>query len=89
MSINIKKREKKDSTISRLASNEFLTDELNQTDKKVVSYIRNGLDNHKGYSLSQELCLHRKKLLGIVDETEWNDYVSFVNACIAKAKEND
>lgn len=52
----------------------------NEEDFKVNSLIR------EKYSLSQELCLHRKKILGIVDENEWNEYVAFVEECVNKAK---
>lgn len=40
------------------------------------------------YSLSKELSLHRKKMLGIVDNTEWQEYVDYVNECILKVKES-
>lgn len=38
------------------------------------------------YSLSQELALHRKKAMGIVDETEWNDYVAYIQECIDRVR---
>lgn len=38
------------------------------------------------YSLSQELALHRKKAMGIVDETEWNNYVAYVQECIDRVR---
>lgn len=52
----------------------------NEEDFKVNSLIR------EKYSLSQELCLHRKKIIGIVDESEWNEYVAFVEECIERAR---
>lgn len=43
----------------------------------------------ENYSLSQEVALHRKKLMGTVDPEEWDEYVAFVEECIAKARENE
>ena len=34
------------------------------------------------YSMSQELALHRKKLMGKLEDSEWNDYCAFVQECI-------
>lgn len=38
------------------------------------------------YSMSQELSLHRKKLMGKLDDSEWNDYCAFVQKCIDEVK---
>ena len=38
------------------------------------------------YSMSQELALHRKKIMGIVDESEWNEYCSYIQECIEKVR---
>ena len=40
----------------------------------------------KGYSLSEELALHRKKMAGLCEETEWNEYNAYVQKCIEKAR---
>lgn len=91
MSILIKKKSKEtkhvESVMSRVDSEQELTKELTEEDKKIVGYIRNGIENHEGISLSQELCIHRKKILGIINDDEWNDYVDFVNKCIQKGRE--
>ena len=39
------------------------------------------------YSMSQELAIHRKKLMGILDESEWNEYCEYVQECIRESKE--
>lgn len=41
------------------------------------------------YSLSQEVAIHRKKLLGELTDEEWNEYNDFVKDCIERAKEKD
>lgn len=33
------------------------------------------------YSMSQETALHRKKLMGVVAEDEWNEYVAYIEEC--------
>jgi len=85
--INHKDPNKLGDIVSRLDSEGELTRELSEEDAKIVSYIRHGIDGHEGISLSQELCLHRKKLIGLVEEDEWNDYCQFVQKCIDKARE--
>ena len=66
----------------KAASGAMLCDEPNAENDKIVRLIREA-----GYSLSMELALHRKKLIGAVDEDEWNAYQTCVLECIAKAKE--
>ena len=83
----IKKRDFQQEQISRLDGDVDLLKDLDSKDKIIEGYIRNGTQNHKGISLSQELALHRKKICGVVNEEEWNDYVLFVQECIAKANE--
>ncbi len=39
------------------------------------------------YSMSQETALHRKKLMGTLSDEEWNEYATYIEECIAKAKE--
>lgn len=56
-------------------------DEPNEKDAKIVLLIR------ERYTLSMELALHRKKLVGAVDEDEWNAYQNYVLECIERAKE--
>lgn len=63
--------------------NSSLVQEASDEDKKINILIR------ERYSLSKEISLIRKKACGIVDETEWNDYNTFVNECIAKAREEN
>ena len=41
------------------------------------------------YSMSQEICIHRKKLMGILEENEWQEYVSYVEECIKKVQEKE
>ena len=41
------------------------------------------------YSLSNELAIHRKKLLGIIEDEEWEEYNTFVLECIEKARQKE
>ena len=66
-----------------------LVKEANQRDIKIESYIRNGFENHSGISISQETALHRKKLMGVLSDEEWDNYVDFIQQCIAKADETE
>lgn len=38
------------------------------------------------YSMSQELALHRKKLMGTVPEEEWTTYCDYVEECIERVR---
>lgn len=40
------------------------------------------------YTLSQELAIHRKKLMGELSDDEWEKYYTFVKECINKARED-
>lgn len=40
------------------------------------------------YTLSQELAIHRKKLMGELSDEEWKKYCAFVKECINKARED-
>lgn len=51
-----------------------------EEETKIELYIR------EKYSMSQELALHRKKLMGVLSDDEWNGYVAFVEECIERAK---
>lgn len=39
------------------------------------------------YSMSQEICIHRKKLMGTLEDEEWQEYVSYIEECIKKVQE--
>ena len=43
---------------------------------------------HERYPLSKELCLHRKKLMGTVDEQEWQEYCDYVEECVRRVEES-
>ena len=36
--------------------------------------------------MSQELAMHRKKLMGIEDTAEWNEYCAYVQECIDRVR---
>lgn len=38
------------------------------------------------YSLSQEIALHRKSIMGVCDKSEWDDYCTYVQECIDEAR---
>lgn len=83
----IKKRDRNSESISKLESQVELTKEANSKDIKIEFYIRNGLDDHKGISMSKETGILRKKLMGILPDEEWNDYTTFIEKCISKVSE--
>jgi len=60
-----------------------LVSEASQEETEIELLIR------ENYSLSQELALHRKKAMGIVDEAEWDTYVAYVQACIDRVRDKD
>ena len=60
-----------------------LVDEKTEEEIKTECLIR------EKYSISQELMLHRKKLMNTLPDEEWNEYVSFVEECIERAKKNE
>lgn len=60
-----------------------LVDEKTDKEIKVECLIR------EQYSISQEIMLHRKKLMGVLPEEEWGAYIAFVEECIAKADEEN
>ena len=66
---------KKNSSISQLVA------EASEEDAKINLLIR------EKYSMSQELALHRKKLLGTATDEEWQEYNAYVEECIVKARE--
>ncbi|MBR6287812.1 MAG: hypothetical protein IKR19_00535 [Acholeplasmatales bacterium] len=83
----IKKRDRNSESISKLESQVELTKEANSKDIKIEFYIRNGLDDHEGISMSKETGILRKKLMGILPDEEWNDYTTFIEKCISKVSE--
>jgi|GEM_PF-5144199 len=38
------------------------------------------------YSMSRETALHRKKLMGILSDEEWDEYTDYVESCIAEVR---
>lgn len=59
-----------------------LVSEASEEETEIELLIR------ENYSLSQELALHRKKAMGIVDEVEWDKYVTYVQECIDRVRNN-
>jgi hypothetical protein len=57
-----------------------LVKEATDEDIKINSLIR------ERYSMSQEMALHRKKIMGIINDDEWLAYTSFISECIEKAR---
>lgn len=41
----------------------------------------------KKYPISKELSIHRKKLMGIIDNSEWSEYCNYVIDCIAQVED--
>ena len=58
----------------------FLVEEASDEEVNIELAIR------EKYSMSQELALHRKKLMGAVDPDEWDEYTAFVQECIDKVR---
>ena len=69
--------------VSKLGSQAVFADEQNEEDAKIVLLIR------ERYTLSMELALHRKKLVGAVDEDEWNTYQNYVLECIERVRASE
>lgn len=73
------KVEKKDiSTEQRLAKLMMwagLVKDSSDEDMEIEILIR------QRYSMSQETAIHRKKLMGTIEDEEWQDYVDYVEAC--------
>ena len=55
--------------------------DTSEEDIKIEMLIR------EKYSNSMEIALHRKKLMGVADETEWTSYCAYVQECIDKVRE--
>lgn len=70
-----------EATIKKASFLSSLVDEKTDKEIQVECLIR------EQYSISQEIMLHRKKLMGVLSEEEWAAYVAFVEECIAKANE--
>ncbi len=58
----------------------FLVEEASEEEVNIELAIR------EKYSMSQELALHRKKLMGTADPSEWDEYTAFVQECIDKVR---
>ena len=58
----------------------FLVEEASDEEVNIELAIR------EKYSMSQELALHRKKLMGAVEPSEWDEYTAFVQECIDKVR---
>lgn len=58
----------------------FLVEEASDEEVNIELAIR------EKYSMSQELALHRKKLMGAVEPSEWDEYTAYVQACIDKVR---
>jgi len=67
----------------QLSADTMYVKEMSAEDVAIEGLIR------KRYSMSMELALHRKKLMGTVDEDEWNEYCEYVEECIEKAREHE
>ena len=79
--VKISKTNKKvDETLSKHGSQIALIDERDETEARIVTAIR------QRYSLSEELALHRKKAMGTVDATEWDEYCAFVESVVSENK---
>lgn len=57
-----------------------LVAEKSEEDVRIETLIRTR------YSMSMETALHRKKLMGILPDAEWNEYCAFVQECIDEAR---
>ena len=60
-----------------------LVEEMSDTDLKIEMLIR------RKYSMSMETKIHREKLMGKIDDEEWNEYCTFVQECIDEAKSGE
>lgn len=62
----------------------FLVEEQSEEEVRIENLIR------EKYSLSQELALHRKKAMGSAhySKAEWDEYCSYVEECIERARAN-
>lgn len=58
-------------------------------DEKTEEEIRIEMLIREKYSISQELCLHREKLMRKVDSDEWNEYTAYVEECIEKVRSEE
>ena len=76
------KNKKIDKQLSKLGSQIVLVDETDAREAQIVLKIR------EQYSLSEELALHRKQMIGALDKKEWDDYVDYVTKCIADVDSN-
>ena len=60
-------------------------EEKNEEDAKIEALIR----QEGGYSMSQELAIHRKRAMGILPDEEWDRYCAYVQECIDEARSGE
>lgn len=60
-----------------------LLTEKSDEDVRIETLIR------QRYSMSMETALHRKKLMGILPDAEWNEYCTFIQECIDEVRGNN
>ena len=57
--------------------------EKSEEDMRIETLIR------ERFSMSMETALHRKKLMGILPDAEWNKYCTFIQECIDEVRRNN
>lgn len=75
--------------IGQIDTNVELVKDASDKDTNIEYNIRKGTQNHDGISLSQEIGILRKKILGTLSDEDWNDYTSFIQECIDLANNNE
>lgn len=66
--------------------NSFLTSlvaDSSETDTQIEVLIR------EKYSLSQEIAIHRKHMMGTLSTDKWTEYCSYVQECIDKVESEE
>lgn len=82
--MNLRKKDREtEERLKNLEVKVSLIEDRKNEDIIIESYIR------EKYSLSNEIAIHRKKLMGILSNEEWDEYTSYVLECIEKAREQD
>lgn len=59
--------------------------EKSDEDMRIETLIR----REGGYSMSEELAIHRKKMMGTLPDKEWDAYCAYVEECIREARETE
>ena len=83
MQNTVKKDKETEVRLAELEVRIGLVEEKNEKDAKIEALIR----QEGGYSMSQELAIHRKKMMGILPDEEWDRYCAYVQECIGKVRE--